>query len=250
MVPQESSRRISEQVGRVTQERESPEWHARLLSRRSFIRQAGLAAAAMALLQVPEVLSGRGWIQPAYAAESDLVHHTYNGLLAFVVPGFDPYSVQQRVSTEERGGVGAGITDVLIASMDQAVPFRPNFSVELAGILNGVAKVVNPSASQPFSAPFANLLFPEKVAVFRVLEGGLIPGLQPFATPRRRPAPVRRFLGLLGGRGLRPEYAHADRQAAGLEAFELRGGRGRPRRIQGVLPGQAQGHVTGAEERR
>ena len=136
MVPQESSRKISEQVGRVTQKRESPEWHARHLSRRSFIRHAGLTAAAMALLQAPEVLSGRGWIQPAEAAEPDLVHDTYNGLLAFVVPGIDPYSVHQDVITEERGGVDAGITDVLIASMDRAVPFRAKLLGELAGILN------------------------------------------------------------------------------------------------------------------
>jgi hypothetical protein len=179
MVPKERSRRISEQVGRVTQERESPEGHARLLSRRSFIRHAGLAAAAMALLQAPEVISGRGWIQPVYAAESDLVHETFNGLLAFVVPGSDPYSEQQRVRTPKRGGVAAGITDVLIASMDQAVPFVPNFSVQVAGTLNGVAKIVNPSASEPFSAPFANLSFPEKVAVFQGLEGD--PASRPLA---------------------------------------------------------------------
>ena len=103
MVPQESSRKISEQVGRVTQERESPEWRARHLSRRTFLRHAGLTAAAMALLQAPEVLSGQGWIQPAQAAEPDLVHVTYNGLLAFVVPGTDRYSGHQRVSTEEPG---------------------------------------------------------------------------------------------------------------------------------------------------
>jgi hypothetical protein len=179
MVPLESSRKISEQVGRVTQERESPEWHARLLSRRSFIRHAGLTAAAMALLPVPEVLSGRGWVQPAYAAEPDLVHDTFNGLLAFIVPGSDRYSEHQGISTAEPGGVVAGITDVLIASMDQAVPFRPNFSVELAGILNGVAQAVNPSASGRYSAPFANLSFPEKVAVFQVLEGD--PALRPLA---------------------------------------------------------------------
>jgi hypothetical protein len=181
MVPLESSRKISEQVGRVTQERESPEGHARLLSRRSFIRHAGLTAAAMALLPVPEVLSGRGWVQPAYAAEPDLVHDTFNGLLAFIVPGSDRYSEHQGISTAEPGGVVAGITDVLIASMDQAVPFRPNFSVELAGILNGVAQAVNPSASGQFSAPFANLSFPEKVKVFAFLEGGVIPELRPFA---------------------------------------------------------------------
>ena len=119
MVPQESSRKISEQVGRVTQERESPEGHARLMSRRRFLRHAGLTAAAMALLQAPQVLSGRGWIQPVYAAKPDLVHDTFNGLLAFVVPGSDTYSKHQGVSTAEPGGVDAGITDVLIASMDQ-----------------------------------------------------------------------------------------------------------------------------------
>jgi hypothetical protein len=180
MVPQERSRKISDQVGRVTQERESPEGHARLLSRRRFLRHAGLTAAAMALLQAPQVLSGRGWIQPVYAADPDLVRDdTYNGLLAFVVPGSDPYSVDQGVSTEKPGGVDADITDVLIASMDQAVPFRPNFSVELAGILNFVAQQVNTSASGRFSAPFANLSFPEKVAVFHGLEGD--PNLRPLA---------------------------------------------------------------------
>jgi hypothetical protein len=181
MVPKETSRTISEQVGRETQERESSEWHARLLSRRSFIRHAGLAAAAMALLQAPEVISGRGWTQPVYAAESGPVHETFNGLLAFVVPGpeSDPYSKHQGVSTDEPGGVDAGVTDVLIASMDQAAPFLPNFSVQLAGILNNVAQAVNPSASGQFSAPFANLLFLEKVAVFQVLEGD--PALRPLA---------------------------------------------------------------------
>ena len=182
MVSQESSRKISEQVGRVTQDRESPEWHARHLSRRSFLRHAGLTAAAMALLPVPGVLSGRGWIQPANAAEPDLVHVTYNGLLAFVVPGFDPYSVEQDVSTKEPGGVDAGITEVLIASMDQAAPFEPNFSVKVAGILNTMAQVVNPSASMPFSAPFSNLSFPEKAKVFEKLEGGDFgPELRPLA---------------------------------------------------------------------
>ena len=77
----------------------------------------------------------------------------------------------------------AGITEVLIASMDRAVPFRPNFSVELAGILNGVAQVVNPSASGTFSAPFANLSFPEKVKVFEFLEGGVF-------GPELRPSPL------------------------------------------------------------
>jgi hypothetical protein len=182
MVPKETSRKISEQVGRETQERESSEGHARLMSRGRFLRHAGLTAAAMALLQAPQVLSGRGWIQPVYAAKPDLVHDTFNGLLAFVVPGSDTYSKYQGVSTAEPGGVDAGITDVLIASVDQAAPFLPNFSVQLAGILNNVAQVVNPSASGTFSAPFANLSFPEKAKVFEFLEGGVFgPELRPLA---------------------------------------------------------------------
>jgi hypothetical protein len=179
MVPQERSKRISEQVGHVTQERESLEGHARLLSRRRFLRHAGLTAAAMALLQAPQVLSGRGWTQPVYADEPDPVQDAFNSLLAFVVPGSDPYSEHQGMSTAEPGGVDAVITDVLIASVDQAAPFLPNFSVQLAGILNTVAQAVNASASGPFSTPFANLSFPEKVAVFHVLEGD--PALRPLA---------------------------------------------------------------------
>ena len=189
----------------MTQERESPEWHARLHvpptlpppcgtdGRRCDGSPSGTASA-----QRP------GLIQPVALPPARPVHDTFNGLLAFVVPGSDTYSKHQGVSTAEAGGVDAGITDVLIASMDQAVPFRSNFSVELAGILNGVA-VVNTSASGPFSAPFAKLSFPEKVKVFAFLEGGVVPELR--LPPRRCPAPVRRFLGLLGGRGLRPGYA-------------------------------------------
>ena len=64
--------------------------------------------------------------------------------------------------------------------MDQAAPFVPNFSVQVAGILNAVAQEVNTSASGRFSAPFANLSFPEKVAVFAYLEGG-DPALRPLA---------------------------------------------------------------------
>ena len=109
------------------------------------------------------------------------MHETFNGLLAFVVPGSDRYSEHQGESTAEPGGVDAGITDVLIASVDQAAPFRPtNFSVEVTGILNYFAQAVNSSASGPFSAPFANLSFPEKVEVFRRLEGADL-ALRPLA---------------------------------------------------------------------
>ena len=231
MVPQESSRKISEQAGRVTQERESPEGHARLMTRRRFLRHAGLTAAAMALLQAPQVLSGRGWIQPVYAAKPDLVHDTFNGLLAFVVPGSDTYSKHQGVSTAEPGGVDAGITDVLIASMDQAVPFRPNFSVQLAGILNGVARR-STLGKRDVLRSIRQIVVPEKGEGLRVSRRRRLRNcaLRPLAgvLPQFVAFLVYSEAGVFD-----PVTAHADRHPARLDALELRGGRGRPRRVQG-----------------
>ena len=110
------------------------------------------------------------------------MHDTFNGLLAFVVPGSDTYSKHQGVSTAEPGGVDAGITDVLIASVDQgsAIPAK------LLGATGGHSQQRGaggqPSASGTFSAPFANLSFPEKAKVFEFLEGGVFgPELRPLA---------------------------------------------------------------------
>jgi hypothetical protein len=111
---------------------------------------------------------------------------TFNGLLAFVVPGSDGYSIAQGVSTPEAGGVSVGATDVLIATVDGSTPFIPSFSAQVAAILNGLALVANPIVSGPFLAPFANLSFAAKAGVFGIMDvtdalkplGGILP---PFA---------------------------------------------------------------------
>lgn len=133
----------------------------------------------MALVDLPGVLRGRGWLDAAQAADPDLVHDTLNGLVAFVVPGPDAYSAHQGASTTEPGGIDARITDVLIETLDRSLPFAPSFSATVAGILNAVAQVVNASAGGPFPSPFARLRFPEKVAVFAALDGD--PALRPLA---------------------------------------------------------------------
>jgi len=100
-----------------------------------------------------------------------------------VLPGSDPFSVQQGSSTADPGGVDAGVLDVLIATVDESTPFVPSFSAQVAAILNGLAEVVNPAANGPFLSPFARLEFSEKVAVFQVMDatdplkllGGLLP---------------------------------------------------------------------------
>jgi len=144
-----------------------------------------LAAAAVL---TPSLLRDRGWLPVAAAAQFDLVHDTLNGLVAFVVPGPDSYSMHQGVSTPEPGGMAAEITDVLIGTLDGLQPAPPPFSAVVTTILNQVALAINPAATGPFSSPFARLSFQEKVAVFAYLEadpalaplGGALPGLAAF----------------------------------------------------------------------
>ena len=106
-------------------------------------------------------------------AAAEPVVDTWNGLVAFIVPGPDSYSVAQGVSTPEPGGIDANVTQALMATMDLAAPV-PRFSAIIAGLLNKLAAAVNPAADG-----FARLAFAEKVAVFRIIDGD--PALAPFA---------------------------------------------------------------------
>jgi hypothetical protein len=107
------------------------------------------------------------------AVAQELVRETLDGLVAFVVPGPDAYSVAQGESTAEPGGIAAGITEALITAFDLAQPAPPQgppSSAAVAGLLNQVARQVSPAASGGFASPFANLSFAGKAAVFRFLE--------------------------------------------------------------------------------
>jgi hypothetical protein len=150
------------------------------LTRRNILGHALLASASSALIQASGFLGAKGWLSDARAATADAATvDTFNGLLAFVVPGSDAYSTAQGVSTPEIGGVSVGATNVLIATMDETTPFVPSFSAQVTAILNGLALAVNPSASGPFRAPFANLSFAAKVGVFQIMDGTA--ALQPLA---------------------------------------------------------------------
>jgi len=139
-------------------------------SRRAFVVQVGLLASALAPL--PGVLRRAGFLDDARAADPDVVSETFNGLVAFVVPGSDAYSVAQGESSAEPGGIDAAATPALIAGLNFAQWFNPTAAEGVATLLNGVALVVNPGAAGgSFASPFANLRFAEKAAVFAVLEG-------------------------------------------------------------------------------
>jgi hypothetical protein len=139
-------------------------------SRRSFL-QSALAAAGLLLIQELKAFPESAVLATMPPAVTvDLVHDTLNGLSAFVVPGPDAYSVAQGVSTPEPGAIAALVTEIFIPVLDGSVPFVPNFSAVVAGILNQLALAVNPAPVGPFNSPFANLSFNEKVVVFQIMD--------------------------------------------------------------------------------
>ena len=158
------------------------------VSRRGFIGQMALASAAAMVMQAPEFLRGGRLFDALHAQPVDLVRDTFNGLLAFVVPGRDAYSVHQGVSDGDPGGVDAGVLEPLIATVDGSTPFVPQFSAAVAALLNGYAQAVNPAAGGPFASPFARLSFAEKAVVFQLLDSddaykvlaGVLPGFVGF----------------------------------------------------------------------
>lgn len=160
----------------------------KVISRRNFVGQMSLASAAVSLVQAPEFLCGGKWFASVSAQGVDLVRDTFNGLLAFVVPGNDTYSLGQGLSTIEPGGVDAGAADALIETIDRATPFIPQFSAQVAALLNGLAAAVNPAAGGPFVSPFARLSYAEKTVVLQIMDSndafkvlaGILPGFVAF----------------------------------------------------------------------
>jgi hypothetical protein len=135
--------------------------------RRVFLRVGMLTTAAAAVASSPFFPK---WTETARAATADVLADTYNGLLAFIVPGPDSYSVAQGVSTAEPGGLAAGVGELLIASIDEATAYVPQFSGVVAGILNQLAQAVHPGVTGPFLSPFACLSYAEKVAVLQIMD--------------------------------------------------------------------------------
>jgi hypothetical protein len=146
------------------------------VGRRTFLKFGALAGVAAGLSASP--LASQ-FLASAKAATVDLVQDTLNGLIAFVVPGPDQYSVAQGVSTTAAGGIDTNILEVLIQTIDESAPYLPAFSAVAAAILNQFAQAVHPNVSGPFSSPFACLSFAEKAAVFQFMDA--TPALAPFS---------------------------------------------------------------------
>src|SRR4051794_22316902 len=138
--------------------------------RRTFVRRAGVFGAALATLDLAALLDSHGLLPAAQAQSLDLTADTLSGLIAFVAPGDDPYSVAQGERAGGPGGIAAGAVQALIEGLDEYVPADTvggsttlPASGGVATLLNHYAERVNPAATGGgFASPFARLSFAEK----------------------------------------------------------------------------------------
>jgi hypothetical protein len=177
------------------------EWSG--VSRRAFIHRAGIFGAALATIDLAALLDANGLLEEARAQSPDLTFDTLSGLVAFVVPGDDPYSIAQGERAQGPGGIAAGGVGALIAGLDRYVPvttFGGSASLPASGgvavLLNQFAERVNPLATGGgFPSPFARLSFAEKASVLQLFEGdasmdgtelrfvaGILPGFVAFVS--------------------------------------------------------------------
>src|SRR3954452_15006095 len=173
------------------------------VSRRAFLQRAGLFAGALASVDLYALLDKKGLLATAQAQPADLTVDTLSGLVAFVVPGNDEYSVAQGEKANGPGGIAAGGVAALISGLDRYVPVTTlggNQSLPASGgvatLLNQYALRVNPAAAGcAFPSPFARLSFKEKASVFEMFESdptlegtevrfvaGILPGFVAFVS--------------------------------------------------------------------
>src|SRR3954468_15145763 len=92
------------------------------LSRRDLMRRAGVLGAALATIDVAALLDAHGLLPAASALPLDVTRDTFDGLVAFVVPGNDAHSIAQGERASGPGGIAAGAAPALIAGLDHYVP--------------------------------------------------------------------------------------------------------------------------------
>src|SRR3954452_10806622 len=124
------------------------------VSRRAFLQRAGLFGAAFASFDLVALLDKQGLLATAKAQSPDLTVDTLSGLVAFIFPGDDPYSVAQGEKANGPGGIAAGAVSALINGLDHYVPANTvggNLAVPASGgvaaLLNQYATQVNPAAN-------------------------------------------------------------------------------------------------------
>lgn len=151
------------------------------LGRREFLARAGVLGIGAVLLRVRDAAAAQGWLDEVAAQDLGLTRDTISGLIAFVVPGPDAYSIAQGQASATSGGIDAKGADNLIQNLDAFIPapalgpFGQNGTVPVSGavasMLNAMAAQVDPvAAGGPFPSHFSRLSFASKAEVFRRLD--------------------------------------------------------------------------------
>jgi hypothetical protein len=110
------------------------------VNRRQFLLRTGTLGAAAAVTLYPSVARAAGLLDPviediAGPALKLLARDTVAGLIAFEVPGPDPYSQAQGVTDTRPGGIDAKAVDVLMVDLDDFLPFPDTYVHALAASL-------------------------------------------------------------------------------------------------------------------
>jgi hypothetical protein len=111
---------------------------SQVMDRRQFLARVGVLGAAVGLFG-PLAFRGmqRAGAQVAEIGQvlAELARDTFNGLVAFVVPGADDYSVAQGVQVPGPGAIDARTTDFLLSSADFFVPLPDGFARSVVSAL-------------------------------------------------------------------------------------------------------------------
>jgi hypothetical protein len=118
----------------------------RSLTRRDFLVRSGVLGAVVALYPAVAARRLRAAAQPIDGLApvlaqlrtvlQALARDTFDGLSSFIIPGPDPYSVAQGVTSPRPGAIAAKATDFVMASADFFVPFPDRLLAEAAVALS------------------------------------------------------------------------------------------------------------------
>jgi hypothetical protein len=133
-------------------------------TRESILERAGLLGLSAALAELPSYLEAEGLAERVRKASSRYVDDTLAGLVAFVLPGDDEFSVAQGESHPAPGGVSYGAVPLLHEAFDH---FGPRAAAGVAVLLNEYARDVDPAAGR---SAFARLQHGQKAEALRRFE--------------------------------------------------------------------------------
>lgn len=143
--------------------------------RRAFLVRSGVIGAAIALVDVPALLepARAGAAGPSLADLAPvfdaLSEDTINGLIAFVVPGPDAYSVAQGVADTAPGGLAADGTAFMLNALDN---FYPVPQEPLLQLVQALATGISSNLPGFTLSPTVLLLADELDGVLSVLLAG------------------------------------------------------------------------------